>query len=95
MLEQVGNKDIHVIFYMATKYFYDPKYGVPESYDKMSSEHREQLEHMVVNMVMSGDDGKRWDVVARIVEWEETFFKRMKSMWKFYDNIFETIHQVY
>ncbi len=67
MLKQLDNKDMRGVFLMATKYCYEPKYGVPESYDQMCSDHREQLEHILVNMLMSGDDVNKWEVVAKVI----------------------------
>ena len=68
MLQLVANKNVSVLFLAATKNWYDPKYGLPESYEKMCLDHREQLEHVMVTSFMSGDEAKRWEVVARIIE---------------------------
>ena len=68
ILQELANKDIHGVFLMATKFCYEPKYGVPETYDQMCSDHRKQIEHILVTSLMSGDDAKRWKVVAKVIE---------------------------
>ena len=68
ILQELGNKDIQGVFLAATKFCYEPKYGVPESYDEMCSDHRKQIEHILVTSLMSGDDVKRWEVVAKVIE---------------------------
>ena len=60
--------NIQSVLIAATKYWYEPKYGVPESYDQMCLNHREQVEHIMVTSFMSGNEAKRWEVVARIIE---------------------------
>ena len=67
LLLPLANKNISSVFLAATKYWYEPKYGVPETYEAMCEEHREQMENIMVNSFMSGDETKRWEVVARIV----------------------------
>ena len=67
LLQLVANKNVSTLFLAATKYWYDPKYGLPESYENMCVDHREQLEHIMVTSFMSGDEAKRWEVVARIL----------------------------
>ena len=67
LLQPLANKNISGVYLAATKYWYEPKYGLPESYEKMCQEHREQMEHIMVTSFMSGDEAKRWEVVARIV----------------------------
>ena len=68
LLQPLANKNASGVFLAATKYWYEPKYRLPESYEKMCLDHREQLEHIMVTSFMSGNEAKRWEVVARIVE---------------------------
>ena len=68
LLQPLANKNIQSVLIAATKYWYEPKYGVPESYDQMCLNHREQVEHIMVTSFMSGNEAKRWEVVARIIE---------------------------
>ena len=67
LVKPLANQDIQSVFITATRYWYEPKYGVPESYDKMCLDHRKQIEHIMVTSFMSGNESTRWQVVAKIV----------------------------
>ena len=60
-----NNKNGQSVF-VATEFWYDPKYGTPITYDDMVPDHRAEIEHMLVIQFMSGDDLKRWQVIGRI-----------------------------
>ena len=60
-------KGIQSVFTAASSVWYDPKYGIPRSYETMNVDHRAEVEHMMVNSYMSGDDWKRWEVIGRVI----------------------------
>ena len=68
LMPPIANKNIQSVFIAATKYYYEPKYEIPKSYEQMCADHREQLENIMVTSFMSGDDEYRWEVVARIIK---------------------------
>ena len=69
LLEQLSAKDkaIESVFIAASTYWYDPKYGIPLSYKEMKPDHRAEVEHILVNSFMSGDEWRRWEVIGRLV----------------------------
>ena len=60
------HKGVQSVFLGAMKGWYDPKYGMPKSYEAMNPDHRAEVEHNMVKSFMLGDDSKRWEVIGRI-----------------------------
>ena len=53
-------------FQIASKYWYEPKYGVPKQVEDMQEELQCYVEDMVVESVLIGEVSKRWTIVATL-----------------------------
>jgi len=51
---------------IASKYMYDPMFGVPRLVGDMTDEHHRYVEDMVLDSLIIGEVNKRWTVVAEL-----------------------------
>jgi hypothetical protein len=58
------NRGTHFGFQIASKYWYEPKYGVPKQVEDMQEEVHRYVEDMVVESVLIGEVSRRWTIVA-------------------------------
>eukprot|EP00090_Calanus_glacialis_P006347 TRINITY_DN14957_c0_g1_i1.p1 TRINITY_DN14957_c0_g1~~TRINITY_DN14957_c0_g1_i1.p1 ORF type:complete len:288 (+),score=82.83 TRINITY_DN14957_c0_g1_i1:23-865(+) len=58
-----GTQWAHLI---ASKYMYDPKFGVPAKVEDMTDDHHRYVEDMVLDSLIIGEVNNRWIVVASL-----------------------------
>ena len=58
-----GTQWAHLI---ASKYMYDPKFGVPAKVEDITDEHHRYVEDMVLDSFIIGEVKDRWTVVASL-----------------------------
>ena len=55
-------------FQIVSKFRYDPRFGVPATYEDMTEEHRLYVEDTVLDSYLVGELNKRWSIVALLRE---------------------------